>query len=69
MAQIFDKGNAEPKRTLIFYIEVTDEGTTQGTALRQFAFVRAIREIAASPPVLAFGDCRQLRASGELPCG
>jgi hypothetical protein len=26
------------------------------------AFVRAIREIAASRPVLAFGDCRQLRA-------
>jgi hypothetical protein len=35
MAQIFDKGNPEPKRTLTFYIEVTDHGVTRGTALRQ----------------------------------
>ena len=35
MAQIYDKGNAEPQRTLTFNIEVTDEGVTQGTALRQ----------------------------------
>lgn len=35
MAQIFDKGDPVPKRTLTFYIEVTDEGTTTGTALRQ----------------------------------
>jgi hypothetical protein len=35
MAQIFDKGNPEAKRTLTFHIEVTDEGITGGTALRQ----------------------------------
>ena len=35
MAQIFDKGDPEPKRTLTFYIEVTDEGSTTGTPLRQ----------------------------------
>jgi hypothetical protein len=35
MAQIFDKGDPEPKRTLTFNIEVTDEGSTSGTALRQ----------------------------------
>ncbi len=34
MAQIFDKGDPEPKRTLTFHIEVTDEGSTSGTALR-----------------------------------
>src|SRR5437763_474626 len=28
MAQIFDKGDPKPKRTLTFNIEVTDEGTT-----------------------------------------
>jgi hypothetical protein len=30
MAQIFDKGDPKPKRTLTFNIEVTDEGTTRG---------------------------------------
>jgi hypothetical protein len=35
MAQIFDEGDTEPKRTLTFHIEVTDEGTTTGTQLRQ----------------------------------
>jgi hypothetical protein len=35
MAQIFDKGDPTPKRTLAFDIEVTDDGTTRGTALRQ----------------------------------
>ena len=34
MAQIFDKGNPTPKRTLTFNIEVTDEGRTSGTAFR-----------------------------------
>lgn len=34
MAQIFDKGDAEPKRMLTFYIETTDEGDTHGTPLR-----------------------------------
>ncbi|HTU47533.1 MAG TPA: hypothetical protein VMF91_20895 [Bryobacteraceae bacterium] len=36
MAQIFDRGNPEPKRALTFHIEVTDDGSTHGTALRQW---------------------------------
>ena len=35
MAQIFDKGNPKPQRKLTFNIEVTDEGVTSGTVLRQ----------------------------------
>lgn len=34
-AQIFDKGDPAPKRTLTFHIEVTDEGSTRGTPIRQ----------------------------------
>ena len=30
MAQIFDRGDPIPKRTLTFHIEVTDEGSTKG---------------------------------------
>src|SRR5215813_7806298 len=30
MAQIYDKGDAAPKRTLTFHIEVTDQGETRG---------------------------------------
>ena len=35
LAQIFDKGDPTPKRTLTLYIEVTDEGSTRGTAAFQ----------------------------------
>jgi hypothetical protein len=35
MAQIFDRGDPTPKRTLSFCIEVTDEGSTQGTPFLQ----------------------------------
>jgi hypothetical protein len=35
MAQIFDKGDPLPKRTLTFHIEVTDEGSTRGIPLFQ----------------------------------
>jgi hypothetical protein len=35
MAQIFDRGDPVPKRTLTFNIEVTDEGTTTGPAALQ----------------------------------
>jgi len=35
MAQIFDRGNPKPQRNLTFNIEVTDQGRTSGTALRQ----------------------------------
>ena len=35
MAQIFDRGDPFPKRTLTFDIEVTDEGKTTGTAAKE----------------------------------
>jgi hypothetical protein len=35
MSQIFDKGDAKPRRTLAFQIEVTDEGSTRGTPISQ----------------------------------
>src|SRR5437763_6890748 len=35
MAQIFDTGEPEAQRILIFNIDVTDNGTTQGTGLMQ----------------------------------
>src|SRR5260370_8572631 len=35
MAQIFDRGDPAPKRTLSFNIEVTDKGSTHGLALSQ----------------------------------
>lgn len=35
MAQIFDRGDPAPKRTLTFHIEVTDEGETHGPAFYQ----------------------------------
>jgi hypothetical protein len=35
MAQIFDRGDPTPKRTLTFDIEVTDQGTSGGSALRR----------------------------------
>ncbi len=35
MAQIFDKGDPKPKRTLTFHIEVTDEGSTRGLPIYQ----------------------------------
>jgi len=34
LAQIFDRGNPTPKRTLTFTIDVTDEGTTSGSPFR-----------------------------------
>ena len=34
MAQIFDRGDPTPRRTLRFTIDVTDEGTTGGTPFR-----------------------------------
>jgi hypothetical protein len=35
MAQIYDKGDPFPKRTLTFTIELTDDGETGGSASRQ----------------------------------
>jgi hypothetical protein len=45
MAQIFDRGDPVPKRTLTFNIEVTDDGTTGGTPLRQRRTFRDWRPI------------------------
>jgi hypothetical protein len=35
MAQIYDRGDATPRRSLTFHIEVTDEGSTHGPAFLQ----------------------------------
>jgi hypothetical protein len=35
MAQIFDRGDPTPKRSLSFTVEVTDEGVTTGSAVRE----------------------------------
>jgi hypothetical protein len=45
MAQMFDKGNPKPQRTLTFRIEVTDKGVTSGTALRQRRSFQAWKQI------------------------
>jgi hypothetical protein len=61
MAQIFDKGDPSPKRTLTFTIDVTDEGTTSGTALRErrtFKNWRRIGSIVFNNAVVSYnGDC------------
>jgi hypothetical protein len=45
MAQIFDKGDPKPKRTLTFNIEVTDEGTTRGLPVFQRRSFKSWRRI------------------------
>ena len=45
MAQIFDRGDPAPKRTLRFNIEVTDEGVTSGSAVRERRTFRNWRSI------------------------
>jgi hypothetical protein len=35
MAQIFDRGDPRPRRSLVFDIEVSDEGTTRGLPIFQ----------------------------------
>jgi hypothetical protein len=60
MAQIYDPGDAEPKRTLTFHIEVTDEGTTQGPSFyerRTFRNWRRIGKIVFDQAVVSYnGD-------------
>jgi hypothetical protein len=60
MAQIFDKGDARPKRTITFRIEVTDEATTRGTPLLQrrvFANWRGIGRLTFDRAVVSYnGD-------------
>jgi hypothetical protein len=56
MAQIFDPGDPRPKRTLTFDIEVTDEGATHGTKLRErrtFANWRRIGQMVFSDAVVS----------------
>ena len=45
MAQIFDKGDPFPKRTLTFNIELTDEGETSGPASRERRTFRNWRKV------------------------
>jgi len=45
MAHIFDRGDPAPKRTLTFNIEVTDEGVTSGSAVRERRTFRNWRSI------------------------
>ena len=45
MAQIFDRGNPAPKRTLTFNIEITDEGETTGPPVRERRTFRNWRPI------------------------
>jgi hypothetical protein len=60
MAQIYDKGDAAPKRTLTFHIEVTDEGTTRGAPVyerRTFKNWRRIGKIVFDKAVASYnGD-------------
>jgi hypothetical protein len=60
MAQIFDKGDPAPKRTLTFTINVTDDGATHGTPFRvrrTFTNWRQIGEIVFDNAVASYnGD-------------
>ena len=47
MAQIFDRGDPFPKRTLTFEIEVTDDGQTTGPAVRERRTFQNWRRIGA----------------------
>jgi hypothetical protein len=57
MAQIYDAGDAAPKRALKFLIEVTDDGTTHGPAFyerRTFANWRRIGSITFDQAVISY---------------
>jgi hypothetical protein len=60
MAQIFDRGDASPKRRLRFNIEVTDDGTTRdilGFVRRKFANWRRIGKLTFDNAVASYnGD-------------
>ena len=45
LAQIYDKGDPQPKRTLTFNIEVSDEGSTSGPPIHLTSTVRNWRRI------------------------
>ena len=60
MAHIFDTGDPKPKRTLTFNIEVTDQGSSQGSPLflrRTFTNWRHIGKLTFSNAVISYnGD-------------
>jgi hypothetical protein len=60
MAQIFDRGDPTPKRTLTFCIEVTDEGSTRGTPVferRTFSNWRRVGKLTFDNAVISYnGD-------------
>ncbi len=45
MAQIYDRGNPEPKRELVFHIEVSDDGETHGPAFSERRTIRNWKRI------------------------
>ena len=45
LAQIYDAGDGEPKRTLTFHVEVSDEGTTRGPQVYQRRTIRNWRRL------------------------
>jgi hypothetical protein len=45
MAQIYDRGDTTPKRTLTFRIETSDQGVTRGLALKQRREIAGWRQI------------------------
>jgi len=45
MAQIYDRGNPEPKRELVFHVEVSDDGETHGFGLYQKRTIRNWKRI------------------------
>ncbi len=61
MAQIFDRGDPTPKRTLTFHVEATDDGATVGTKLRErrmFSNWRRIGRLVFDDAVVSYnGDC------------
>jgi len=60
MAQIYDRGDPAPKRSLTFHIEITDEGSTHGPAFfqrRRFANWRRIGRLVFGEAVASYnGD-------------
>jgi hypothetical protein len=60
MAQIYDRGDPTPKRTLTFHVEITDDGETHGTAIRErrtFANWRRVGAITFDKAVVSYnGD-------------
>lgn len=45
MAQIYDRGDPEPKRELVFHVEVSDDGETHGPAFRERRTIRNWKRI------------------------